>query len=557
MGKEHYVIGIDYGTASVRALLVNALTGEEIAVSEFEYPRWKKGMYCDPSKNQFRQHPLDHLEGLEHTVKDVVQKGGKDTGKNVRAISVDTTGSTPVAVDETGMPLALKKEFAENPNAMFFLWKDHTAIQEAEEINQNAKKFKQDYLKYSGGIYSSEWFWAKLLHALRNDNAVAKACHSWVEHCDWIPFLLTGGNDAKQIKRGICAAGHKALWAEEHGGLPKEAFFLTLDPILGKLDHPLFTKTFDADAKAGNLCEKWAERLDLSTNVLIGIGALDAHMGSVGGQIAPYYLSKVIGTSTCDMLVAPLSDKLKMIQGISGQVTGSIIPGMTGLEAGQSAFGDAYAWFEKLLTETAHTAIDDCTVDQNIKVTLLKEISSNLLNRLGLEASKLPVDEHAELAIDWFNGRRTPDANPHVKGAFINLDLASNAASMYKALVEATCFGSKRIVDHFIANGVPLKGIIALGGIARKSDFVMQTMADVLGLTIKVHRSEQTCAIGAAMFASVVAGIHPNVEKAMKVMGQGFDRRYQPNKKNTKILEKRYEMYLTTGAFLEVGIKKE
>ncbi|MEM7486886.1 MAG: ribulokinase [Bacteroidota bacterium] len=552
MGKEHYVIGIDFGTASVRALLVDASTGAEIAVSEFEYSRWKKGLYCAPSKKQFRQHPLDYLEGLEYTIKDVVQKGSKDIRKNIRAISVDTTGSTPVAVDKNGTPLALKKEFSKNPNAMFFLWKDHTAIAEADEINRNAKNFEEDYLQYSGGIYSSEWFWAKLLHVLRHDKVVAKACHSWVEHCDWIPFLLTGGKDVDQIKRGVCAAGHKAVWAAEHGGLPRDEFFLKLDPLMQSLNHPLFTETFPTDTTAGNLCSEWAEKLGLSTKVLIGIGALDAHAGAVGGQIEPYYMSKVIGTSTCDMLVAPLSDKLKVIQGISGQVTGSIIPGMAGLEAGQSAFGDAYAWFEKLLTETARLAIKNSTIDSDIKIGLLKEISSNLLNQLGKEASKIPVDEHSELALDWFNGRRTPNANPHVKGAFVNLDLGSNAASMYRALVEATCFGARRIVDHYIANEIPLKGIIALGGVARKSDFVMQTMADVLGLTIKVHRSEQTCAIGAAMFASVVAGIHPNIEKAMKVMGQGFDRIYQPNMKNNQILEKRYERYKAVGAFLEV-----
>ena len=555
MGNEHYVLGIDYGTASVRALLANALTGEEIAISEFEYPRWKKGMYCNPSKNQFRQHPLDYLEGLEHTVKDVLQKGGGDMGKNVKSISVDTTGSTPVAVDETGTPLALKKEFAENPNAMFFLWKDHTAIQEAEDINQNAKTFERDYLRYSGGIYSSEWFWAKLLHVLRHDDAVAEACHSWVEHCDWMPFLLTGGKDAKQIKRGICAAGHKALWADEHDGLPGEAFFLALDPVLGKLDHPLFTKTFPTDAMAGTLSPEWSEKLGLSCDVLVGIGVLDAHAGAVGGQIAPYYLSKVIGTSTCDMLVAPLSDRLKVIQGISGQVTGSIIPGMTGLEAGQSAFGDAYAWFEKLLTETACTAIKNSSIPQDVKMELLEQIGSDLLEKLGRQAAQLPVDMHSELAMDWFNGRRTPNANPNVKGAFVNLDLGSNAASIYRALVEATCFVAKRIVDHFVANAIPLKGIIALGGVARKSDFVMQTMADVLGLTIKVHKSEQTCATGAAMFASVIAGIHPNIEKAMKAMGQGFDKVYRPNKENTLLFEKRYQKYKATGSFLEMSMK--
>lgn len=549
---DNYVIGIDYGTASVRSVLVDTYTGEEIAVSKFEYPRWKKGLYCDASKNQFRQHPLDYIEGLEHTIKDVVGRAGIRIARNIKAISVDTTGSTPVAVDKNGMPLALREEFAENPNAMFFLWKDHTSIKEAQEINRHAKKFDTDYLQYSGGIYSSEWFWAKLLHALREDKAVAKACYSWVEHCDWMPFLLTGGRDAKKIKRGICAAGHKALWAEEHGGLPKKQFFLTLDPLMKNLEYPLFTKTYPTDVACGNLCDEWARRLGLSTDILVGVGALDAHVGAVGGQIEPYHLSKVMGTSTCDMLVAPTTDNLGVVQGICGQVTGSIVPGMIGLEAGQSAFGDAYAWFQELMTEMALKSIEDSDLDNNLKSKVRKAMTDGLLQKLGEEASRLPLNEDSELAVDWFNGRRTPNANPHVKAAFLNLNLGSNAARMYRALVEATCFGAKHIVDHFIENDVRLEGIIALGGVARKSDFVMQTMADVLGLPIKVHRSEQTCAMGAAMFASVIAGVHPNLTTAMKTIGHGFDKSYLPDLQNTLIHKRRYEQYKAIGQFIEL-----
>ncbi|MGB5819262.1 MAG: ribulokinase [Saonia sp.] len=549
--EKNYVIGIDFGTASVRSVLVDAYTGDEISVAEYEYPRWKEGLYCDASKNQFRQHPSDYIEGLEYTVKDVVGRAGLRIARNIKAISVDTTGSTPVAVDKKGMPLALREEFAENPNAMFFLWKDHTSIKEAKEINRHAKKFDTDYLQYSGGVYSSEWFWAKLLHALREDNAVAKACYSWVEHCDWMPFLLTGGRDAKKIKRGICAAGHKALWAEEHGGLPKEEFFLTLDPLMVNLEYPLFIKTYTADVACGNLCDEWARKLGLSTDVLIGVGALDAHVGAVGGQIEPYHLSKVMGTSTCDMLVAPTGDKLGVVQGICGQATGSIVPGMIGLEAGQSAFGDAYAWFQELMTEMALKSIEDSDWDDKLKSKVKKAITYGLLQKLGEEASRLVLNEDSELAMDWFNGRRTPNANPQVKAAFLNLNLGSNAARMYRALVEATCFGAKRIVDHFIENDVQLKGIIALGGVAKKSDFVIQMMADVLGMPIKVHKSEQTCALGACMFATVVAGIYPNVEEAMGVIGQGFDRIYEPKKDKTELYKKRYEKYKAVGSFLE------
>lgn len=554
MEKEHYVIGVDYGTGSVRALLANAHNGNEIAVSEFEFPRWKKGMYCDPAKNQFRQHPLDYIEGLEHTVCEVVKKAGDGIAKKVRAITVDTTGSTPVAVDLNGVPLALNKAFEHNPNAMFFLWKDHTAIQEAHEINEHSKKFDVDYLKHSGGIYSPEWFWAKLLYVLREDEAVGNACASWVEHCDWMPFLLTGGTDVGKIKRGVCAAGHKALWAEEHGGLPTEDFFVLLDPLMGKLPHPLFTKTCGSDTAAGKLSPKWAKKLGLSMDVLVGMGALDAHVGAVGGQIEPYYLSKVMGTSTCDMMVAPSQDSIGLVKGICGQVNGSIVPGMVGFEAGQSAFGDVYAWFQDLLTSTTFKVIENSNIEDSKKVRLKEDMAKNLLEELGEEASKLPLHENSELAIDWFNGRRTPDANPYVKGALLNLNLGSDAARIYRALVESTCFGAKRIVEHFEDNNVPLKGIIALGGVARKSNYVMQMMADILGLPIKVHNAEQTCAMGAAMLAATVAGVQPNVQAAMHKMGNGFKKTYRPNRNNTEIYARRYECYKTTGSFLQDNI---
>ncbi|MFI5187275.1 MAG: ribulokinase, partial [Chitinophagales bacterium] len=344
--KEKYVIGVDYGTDSVRSVVVNALNGEEIASSVFYYQRWKTGLYCDPAINQFRQHPLDYIEGLEVTIKDCLQKAGKEVSQQIKAISVDTTGSTPVAVDKTGTPLSLLPQFENNPNAMFILWKDHTATKEAAEINQHAGNFEINYLKFVGGIYSSEWFWAKLLHILRADEQVRESCYSWVEHCDWIPFLLTGGTDVHKLKRGVCSAGHKALWAEEFRGLPPNDFFSSIDPLLNCFTSRLFADTYCSDQPAGIISEEWAQKLDLPTDVVIGIGAFDAHMGAVGGQVEPYYLSKVMGTSTCDMLVAPLDEvNGKLVQGICGQVPGSIIPGMLGLEAGQSAFGDVYAWF--------------------------------------------------------------------------------------------------------------------------------------------------------------------------------------------------------------------
>jgi L-ribulokinase len=551
MKNKSYVIGIDYGTDSVRSVIVDSSNGEEIASAVFEYPRWKDGLYCNPSQNQFRQHPLDYIEGLEATVKECLHKAGKIVASNVKAISIDTTGSTPVAVDKTGTPLALLPSFQNNPNAMFVLWKDHTSTKEAAEINKHASAFGTNYLQYVGGIYSSEWFWAKLLHILRVDPSVRAACYSCVEHCDWIPFLLTGGTDIHKMKRGVCSAGHKALWAKEYGGLPPNEFFNSLDPLLNHYTSQLFTETFTADKAAGNLSKEWAEKLGLSTDVFIGVGAFDAHMGAVGGQIEPYHLSKVMGTSTCDMLVAPMDDvKDKLIKGICGQVPGSVIPGMMGMEAGQSAFGDTYAWFKKILSWPLNHLLERSSViDNNIAQKLLKEFNDEIIKELSREAEKIPLDADDELSVDWLNGRRTPDANQLLKAAITGLNLGTDAPRIFKSLVEGTCFGAKAIVDRFNQQGVSVKGLIGIGGVAKKSPYIMQVMADVMDMPIRIHKSEQTCAIGAAMFAATAAGIYEKVEDAMAAMGQGFDAEYQPNKNNVELYKKRYEKYKALGKF--------
>ncbi|HEX7902369.1 MAG TPA: ribulokinase [Chitinophagaceae bacterium] len=545
--NDQYVIGVDYGTDSVRSVIINAANGNEIAASVFYYPRWKKGLYCDAATNLFRQHPLDYTEGLEATIKDCLLKAGTAIAAQVKAISIDTTGSSPVLVDKTGTPMALLPGFEENPNAMFVLWKDHTAITEAAQINAHAEKFEINYLQYVGGIYSSEWFWAKLLHILRADEKVRDSSYSFVEHCDWIPFLLTGGNDVMQMKRGVCSAGHKALWAAAFNGFPPNDFFASLDPLLDNYTSRLFTETFTADKAAGTLCKEWADKLGLSTDVIIGVGAFDAHMGAVGGQIEPYHLSKVMGTSTCDMLVAP-EDEVRgiLVKGICGQVPGSIIPGMMGMEAGQSAFGDVYAWFKNLLSWPLQQL-----TDENLK----QQISDNIITSLSEAAAALPLQDKDELAIDWLNGKRTPDADQLLKGGISNLNLGSDAPRIFKALVEATCFGAKAIVDRFNEQGVAVKGLIGLGGVAKKSAYIMQVMADVINMPIRIHKSEQTCAAGAAMFAATAAGIYSTVEEAMQAMGQGFEKTYLPTKKKVSYYKKRYKHYKQFGKFIESKTK--
>ena len=541
--KDCFVIGVDYGTDSVRSVILDASNGKEIASSVFSYPRWKDGLYCDASNQQFRQHPLDYIEGLEQSIKACLKQAGKAVTDNIKAISVDTTGSTPVATDAKGIPLSLYPEYENNPNAMFVLWKDHTGVNEAAEINAHSKNFKVDYLQYVGGIYSSEWFWAKLLHVLRSDKEIRKACYSWVEHCDWIPFLLTGGKHISEMKRGVCSAGHKALWAKEFDGLPPDDYFSSLDPLLNGFTSKLYKHTYTADKPAGNLSKEWADRLGLSTNVIIGVGAFDAHMGAVGGQIEPFHLSKVMGTSTCDMLVAP-SEYMegKLVKGICGQVNGSIIPGMIGLEAGQSAFGDAYAWFRNVLAWPLKNVLPNSKDIDNAIDKIIPELTK--------QAAQLPLEINAELSNDWLNGRRTPDANQMLKGGFTGLDLGSDAPRMFRSLVEATCFGAKKIVDRFTEEGIPVKGLIGMGGVARKSPYIMQMMADVINMPIRIHRSEQTCAAGAGMFAATAAGLYPKVEEAMAAMGQGFDQEYYPDQNKTEIYAKRYKQYTRFGDFI-------
>jgi len=545
--KNKYVIGIDYGTDSVRALVVNANTGESAGTAVFEYPRWKAGKYCDPAVSRFRQHPLDYLEGLEASVKGALELVSEEVRQNIAGISIDTTGSTPVAVDRNGTALALLPGFEENPNAMFILWKDHTANAEAEEINELAYQWETDYTKYVGGIYSSEWFWSKILKTLRIDTEVRDAAFSWVEHCDWISAELTGNTDPLTMHRSRCAAGHKALWHKEFGGLPSNDFLVALDPLLDGLRDRLFSETITSDKEMGIISAAWAEKLGIPSDVVIGVGAFDCHMGAVGALIEPYSLCKVIGTSTCDMLVAPNEEiGHLLINGICGQVDGSIVPGMLGMEAGQSAFGDVYAWFAKLVTSP---------VAEILGSEAAKELSEKLLPHLAKQAALIPVTENDIIAIDWLNGRRTPDANHTLKGAIMGLNLASDSPRIFKALVEATAYGSRNIADRFRSEGVPINEVIAIGGVAKKSGFVMQTLADVLNMPIKVASSEQACALGAAMFAAVASGVHGTLPEAQQAMSSGFDAEYHPRPEVAEVYQKLYQKYLRAGGFVENEIR--
>ncbi len=554
--KGAAVIGVDFGTDSVRTVIVGAGEGEEIAGSEKPYQIWQEGHFCDPARNQFRQHPLDYVESLELSVREALARSPEGTADRIAGIGIDTTGSTPVAVDREGIPLAFTPGFEENPNAMFVLWKDHTAVEEAAEINSAAKNWGgEDFTRFEGGVYSSEWFWSKILHVIRHDPAVREAAFSWLEHCDWMPALLTGNHDALTIKRSRCAAGHKAMWHASWDGLPSEEFLAHLDPRLKGIRERLYRDTYTVDFSAGTLNPQWAERLGISSQPEVAVGAFDAHLGAVGAEIEPFYLCKVMGTSTCDMLIAPLDEKnSKPVRGICGQVDGSIVPGFLGMEAGQSAFGDIYAWFRDVLIYTVEAFIRDADLEPAKKEALVTTVNRDIVSRLSEDAARLPIDDSGVVALDWMNGRRTPDANQQLKGAIAGLNLGTDAPRIFKALVEATAFGARMIVDRFQSEGVPIHGVIGLGGVAKKNPYVMQVVTDVLNMPMRIARSEQTVALGSAMAAATAAGIYPDIRQAQKAMGSGFEKTYQPDPDRAAQYQVLYEKYKQLGDFIETRL---
>jgi L-ribulokinase len=556
---KKYVIGLDYGTDSVRAVLIDTENGAELATSVSYYQRWKKGQFCRPEENQFRQHPLDHIEGLEKTVSDVVKESGV-APENIVSICIDTTGSSPIPVNKDGIALSLLPEFSENPNAMMVLWKDHTSIREAEEINDLAKNWVgEDYTKFEGGIYSSEWFWAKILHISREDEAVKNTAYSWMEHCDYLTFLLSDHQDLATFKRSRCAAGHKAMWHESWNGLPSKEFLNQLDSSLAELRDRLYDKTYTSDEVAGNLNEEWAAKLGLTTKTVIAVGTFDAHSGAIGAKVEENTLIRIMGTSTCDIMVAPneiIGDRT--VKGICGQVDGSVIPGLMGLEAGQSAFGDVLAWYKNILTEpTINILMSSDVIDEDQKQLLKEEIENNMIRHLTLEAEKIPLSETVPIALDWINGRRTPDANQEMKMAISSLSLGTKAPHIFKALVNAICFGARKIVDRFEDEGIKIHKVIGIGGVARKSPFIMQTLANVLNMPIVVAASDQAPALGAAIYAAVAAGIYPNVQEASQKMGSDFEAEYFPQKEHVEQYEELMQHYQILADFTENNIKSK
>ncbi len=545
MASGKYVIGMDFGTDSVRSIIADVEDGRQISTFVSNYRRWKEGLYSDPSKNQFRHHPLDYTESLTEAIVEAVKLAPSGTSQNIIGIGIDTTGSTPAPVNRDGKVLALMDGFKQDPDAMFVLWKDHTAIEEAEHINKIARTWGgTDYTVYSGGVYSSEWFFSKILHILRTNNRVRDNAHSWVELADWVPAILTGNTGPEDIKRSRCAAGHKAMWHASWGGLPSEEFLKAVDPLLSGLRERLYTDTYTSDTAAGYLSKGWAEKLMLPSGIAVTVGAFDPHMGAVGAGITDRTFVKVIGTSCCDMAVAP-PEKIgeRAVAGICGQVDGSIIPGQIGFEAGQSSFGDAYAWFKEVLM----WPIENLITDERV----VKELDGIIIPELSKQAEKIDPADSGLIALDWLNGRRTPFADQKLKGVIAGLSLGSTAPKIFRAIVEATAFGSKAIIERFIEDGVEIDQVVAIGGIPQKSPLVMQILADVIDMPVKVASSFQAVALGASVFAAVASGFYKDVYRAQDKMASGFLKTYYPKKENVKTYLRLYKLYRRLGSSTE------
>ena len=539
---NQYAIGVDYGTNSVRALVVDVATGEEVASQVYDYPSGEAGILLDPrDPNLARQSPVDYIEGFMTSVKNAVADANESHGFSPAAvvgIGVDTTGSTPIPVDADGQALATKAEFKDNLAAYAWLWKDHTSHAEAQEITSLAQQREEPYLAKCGGTYSSEWYWAKMLHCLRTAPEVAAAAASWVELADFVPAYVTGNTNPKTLARSICAAGHKAMYSQEWGGLPSDEFLSVLDPKLAEWRYD--TRAVASDKKAGELTAEVADQVGLPAGVPVAVGAFDAHMGAVGAGAGAGTLVKIMGTSTCDCLPSPLDKKLPDIPGLCGIVPESIMPGMYGIEAGQSAVGDIFNWFVKHLSPAAFG--NDGAAHA----------------KLTEEAAKLKPGESGLVALDWNNGNRTVLVDPLLTGLLVGQTLHTTAPEIYRALVEATAFGALTIIRRVEEYGIAVNEVINCGGIAEKNPMVMQIYADVCNRPMKISRSGQTCALGAAIFGAVVGDAHSSVEAAQTAMTGVKDTVYEPITENVAVYEKLYAIYYALHeAFGETGFNDQ
>lgn len=529
---KRYALGIDYGTNSCRSLLIDLDDGREVGTTVFNYPSGEMGILLDAKDPQVaRQHPQDYLDGLESVVRGALAQAKANVAglaaAQVVGIGIDTTGSTPIPVNAEGTPLGLLPEFKDNLNAMVWLWKDHTAHAEAAEITRLGNEMRPRIMAKCGGIYSSEWFWSKILRLRRVDAAVFAAAFSFVEHCDWIPAVLTGDTNPLTLKRSVCAAGHKAMFSREWGGLPDKEFLARLDPQLAELRDRLYSEAHTTDTKAGGLCAEWAQRLGLKEGTAVCVGAFDAHTGAVGAGIKEGTLVKILGTSTCDLMISPADKPLADIPGVCGIVDGSVLPGYHGIEAGQSAVGDLFLWLVNHLVPESYGK----TAGEKF-ANMEKAMEQQKPGATGL------------LALDWNNGNRTILVDARLTGLLVGQTLHTEAHEIYRAYIEATAFGALTIIKRVEEYGVKIEEVINTGGLSIKNAALMQMYADIIGKPMKVSRSEQTCALGAAIFGAVAAGAGSWQELQARVTAIR-EKVYHPIPENVAVYRELYALYRT------------
>lgn len=519
-----YTIGLDYGTNTVRALVVRVSDGAEQGTFVFAYPHGESGIILDPRDPELaRQHPTDYLLGAKEAVRgataDALKNDPNFAMEKVIGVGVDTTGSTPLPVDANGRALAENPAFASDPNAMAWLWKDHTSALKAVAITEAAKVSHPEYLAKCGGAYSSEWFWSKMWQCAEAAPETAAAIAGWIECADWIPAVLTGTE--KTPFRGICAAGHKAMYHTDWGGYPAKDFLASLHPELGRWREALDASpaAVAINQKAGGLTPEWAEKLGLKAGTPVAVGAFDAHLGAVGSGIGVGALVKIMGTSTCDIMVAPLSQNLPDVPGLCGIVPESVLPGFYGLEAGQSAVGDLFNWW----------------VSQFGGKRTHEELTA--------AAAQLRPGESGLIALDWNNGNRTVLVDQRLTGLIVGQTLASTPGEIYRTLIEATAFGARMIVERLEEYDVRVEQVIACGGIADKSSLAMQIYADIFNRPMRTSRSSQTCALGSAIAAAVVGGAYPDALTAQRYMAHLNETDYQPDLAAVSIYEELFTLY--------------
>ncbi len=532
MSARKYVIGIDFGTESGRAVLVDVTTGEELATAVHPYRHGVIDEVLPESDVRLPpdfalQHPGDYIDVLRETVPAVVRESGVDPD-DIIGIGTDFTSCTMMPVDAAGTPLCLKPEWKANPYAWVKLWKHHAAQPEANRINEVAQERGERWLQRYGGKISSEWLFPKIWETLNHAPEVYQAAHRFIEAADWIVLQLTGNE-----RRNVCSAGYKGMWSKRDG-YPSEDFFAALDPRLRNVvDEKLSRDIYPLTTRAGGLRPEMAAMMGLRPGIAVSVGVIDAHVCVPAATVVePGRMVIIMGTSNCHML---LGTEEQFVEGVAGVVEDGIIPGYFGYEAGQAAVGDIFGWFVK------HAVPPQYHEEARRRNTSVHKV-------LEEKAARQKPGEHGLLALDWWNGNRSVLMDADLTGLIVGATLQTRPEDIYRALLEATAYGTRMIIEAFEKHGIAVEEIIACGGLPGRNPLLMQIYADVTGREIRLAASQQVGALGSAMHAAVAAGKeaggHENLVEAARHMARVQERVYRPNPEHHKVYTTLFAEYV-------------